>query len=153
MKVIFLDVDGVLNEMYSKSRAPSGVIGVDDDKIERLGEIVDATKAVVVLSSTWQKSWKADGIDKDGIYLKEKLEKRGITIVGITGKCGDDRGQGIHEYILDDITSWIVIDDEIFPDYPRYGIMPRLVHTSFLMGGLQDKHVEQAIALLNEVDK
>lgn len=153
MKVIFLDVDGVLNEMYSESRAPSGTIGVDDDKVERLGKIVDATKAVVVLSSTWQKEWRADGVRKDGVYLQEKLAQRGITIVGITGKFGLDRGQGIFEWLQDDVSSWIVIDDEIFPDFPRYGIMPRLVHTSFLMGGLQDKHVKQAIALLNEVDK
>ena len=40
MKVIFLDIDGVLNNEYSKTRAPSGVIGIDGDKVKRLRQLI-----------------------------------------------------------------------------------------------------------------
>jgi hypothetical protein len=45
------------------------------------------------------------------------------------------------------------LDDEIFPDYEEYGIMPHLVKTSFYDGGLKEKHVELAIKILNKGEK
>ena len=54
MKVIFLDIDGVLNNEYSKTRAPSGVIGIDGDKVKRLRKIVESTGAKLVLTSSWK---------------------------------------------------------------------------------------------------
>lgn len=63
------------------------------------------------------------------------------------------RGDGIKRWMKCFVTveSFVVLDDEIFDDYDRCGILPHLVKTSFYdnHGGLQDEHVEQAIALLN----
>ena len=39
MKVIFLDIDGVLNDAYTDAKSPNGFIGLDDNKIECLKEI------------------------------------------------------------------------------------------------------------------
>ena len=39
MKLIFLDIDGVLNCAISKSRC-FGCLGIDDDKVKRLKTIV-----------------------------------------------------------------------------------------------------------------
>lgn len=151
-KAIFLDIDGVLNWQRSESRAPSGVIGVDDERVKRLRKIVEATNSIIVLTSTWQMSFFSETcISSDANYLIKKLNRRGMRIHGKTGKWGDDRGQGIIEWLQKnpEIESWIVLDDEVFPDFKEYGILPRLVQTSFVDGGLQDEHVEKAITMLN----
>ena len=61
MKVIFLDVDGVLNsqQLFEKCEDDQ-LISVDEDNIKNLKTIVDATGAKIVLSSSWRYGW-ADG--------------------------------------------------------------------------------------------
>lgn len=52
MKIVFLDVDGVLNNCYTKERTSSNTIFVEDKKLEILKRIIDKTNAKIVLSST-----------------------------------------------------------------------------------------------------
>ena len=59
MKVIFLDIDGVLNCQSSKSSC-HGMVGIDNDKVKRLKEIVKATGAKMVLISTWKTDWQKE---------------------------------------------------------------------------------------------
>ena len=65
MKVIFLDIDGVLNTPASIKLAPIFVEGAptwygrhlhafDKNCISALNKITDATKAKIVISSTWR---------------------------------------------------------------------------------------------------
>ena len=58
MKVIFLDVDGVLNsqQLFEKCEDDQ-LISVDEDNIKNLKTIVDATGAKIVLSSSWRYVW------------------------------------------------------------------------------------------------
>ena len=58
MKVIFLDIDGVLNSMSCKATI-EGFDFVEDEKVALLKEIIDLTGAKVVLSSTWRYGWYA----------------------------------------------------------------------------------------------
>ena len=53
MKVIFLDVDGVLNTIFT-IRTTHGFTFVDTRKVLRLRNIVERTGAQLVLSSTWR---------------------------------------------------------------------------------------------------
>ena len=53
MKVIFLDVDGVLNTVFT-TRTTHGFTFVDTRKVLRLRNIVERTGAQLVLSSTWR---------------------------------------------------------------------------------------------------
>ena len=57
IKIIFLDIDGVLNCRNSK---PScfGIMGVDNKKVEVLKSIVDKSGAKIVLISSWRIGWK-----------------------------------------------------------------------------------------------
>lgn len=61
MKIIFLDIDGVLNCSTSKSFCHDdlyGIItGIDSDKVKRLAKIVEITGAEIVLSSDWKDGW------------------------------------------------------------------------------------------------
>lgn len=158
-KIIFLDVDGVLNNRYSKSRC-SKMLGVDKDKVKRLRRIVDATEALIVLDSTWRLEEDMFGNHDTHFtkYLQKKLSQEQLRYVSVTpdlGRMGNLRGKEIKTWMdqNDDINieSWIVIDDEIFFDFEDEGIMPHLVLTEFdnENGGLQDQHIEKAITMLN----
>lgn len=57
MKVIFLDVDGVLNNDGYFERTKNekqNRIELDDENIKCLKEIIDLTGAKVVVTSTWK---------------------------------------------------------------------------------------------------
>lgn len=153
MKVIFLDIDGVLNCQASKSRC-AGFIGIDDDKVERLREIVKATNAEIVLCSSWKTGWEhhfKDAQDELANYLDRKLKREGLRILDKTTDSSWNRGYGIQSWLATKkVSSWIVLDDEIFQDYDEQNIIPRLIKTSFYddQGGLQQNHVQQAIEML-----
>ena len=154
IKIIFLDIDGVLNYGRCPERAPSGCIGIDDEKIKLLKEIVDATQAKIVLVSTWKFGWEKDNKSKmlkDCIYMDQKFAGHGLEIYDKTYDHGFDRGHGIIEYLFntyDYVEKWIVIDDEEFTDYKEYNILPFLIKTGF-DEGITEKHVAGAIMALN----
>lgn len=155
MKVIFLDVDGVLNWHGSKSRC-AGYKGIDDDKVKLLKEIVIKTNAKIVLCSSWKEFWwpiEKECQDEFANYLDRKLKKQNLYIFDRTYDLGWNRGEGICNWLENkNVESWIVLDDEIFDDYERFGIMSHLVKTEFYEkdgGGLKPEHVEKAIKLLN----
>ena len=158
MKVIFLDVDGVLNFSYSKSRCGK-YIGIDSDKVKRLKEIVDATDAVIVLSSTWRLGYNKDHqeLENHAKYLSNKLGKQHLRSVGMTldfGHGGELRGHEIHEWLernSDVVDQWVVLDDEWFEDFNEFEVGAHLVRPNFydINGGLQEEHVQQAIKILN----
>ena len=161
MKIIFLDVDGVLNCRKSTSRC-HGFIGIDDDKVQRLRKIVGATGAQIVLTSTWKSDWikepeRKSEQNKYGNYLEHQLEKENLCILDKTTdeKSICDRGEGIFNYLRShNVDQWIAIDDEIFGDFEDYGIIEHLVKTNFYdeNGGLQDEHVALAIEILNKTE-
>lgn len=156
--------DGVLNNRRSKSHF-GHYVGCDDDKLERLKQIVDATDAKIVVSSTWRLdvsrgngTFWASGIYQ---YLIENLQKWHLEVFDITPECGSsrgERGREIHTWLQDHedlgVTNWVVLDDEYFSDFnnPEFDIDKHLVKTSFyaLNGGLQEEHVNKAIEILNE---
>lgn len=53
MKVLFLDIDGVLNNNHTLERF-EGALGIDPAMVKSLKFILYQTKAKVVLSSTWR---------------------------------------------------------------------------------------------------
>ena len=151
MKAIFLDVDGVLNYAGCPERTPHGFTGVDPGCVRLLHSIIDPTGAVIILTSTWQTCWKNDVPDADGKYLVDKLAEEGLKIRDMTGRYAlEDRALGIYEYLEKhkDIADWIVIDDEVYPGFEQYGILPHLVKTSYWSGGLKGEHVFKALDML-----
>lgn len=154
IKIIFLDVDGVLNCENSKSRCGS-YIGIDNKKVKVLREIVVQTNAKIVLCSSWKDGW--DSINKEkqcyhANYFDKKLKRERLFAFDKTSDRGEDRGHGIIKYLCNhpSIEKWCVIDDEIFPDYEECGIMDHLVKTTYYGdGGLHTGHIEDAIRILN----
>lgn len=158
MKVIFLDVDGVLN--CSDTEEIFYMTFVSPQKIELLKELVDRTGAKVVLSSTWRYGWLdvEKGLDsivaKCFIALKQELEKYDITLLDytpITNYCMNNRGGEISFWLAahadENIESYVILDDtcvDFLSPHEKH-----LVHTSEKDGLLQE-HVNHAIEILNQ---
>ena len=145
MKVIFLDIDGVLNYAKTEARAPCGCIGIAEPSVRNLKKIIDKTGAKIVLTSTWKDEWDID-MDKctpTGIYLDKKMKRHGIHILDKTKDDTQNRGEGIRNWLMkhDNVQTWIVLDDDVFPDYWAYDIFPHLIKTHFANGGLLEEHV------------
>ena len=147
MKVIFLDVDGVLNFDGCKEKI-GGVYFVNDNRIKLLKEIVETTGAKLVLSSDWRYWW--DNPDESFKGLVEKLRENGMELFSKTpitkhGYRGAEIYQWLNEWQGEEIESFVILDDG--NDMKPY--MDRLVQTSY-KHGLTRKDVKRAIKLLNE---
>ena len=88
MKVIFFEVDGVLNFSDSDAKAPSGRMGIAESRVKDLKKLVQDSGARLVLIGNWRKDWDFDDskCTKDGIYLNKKLERRGLHILDKTNE-------------------------------------------------------------------
>lgn len=153
MKVIFTDVDGVLNEDSTPTRTKSRVIFIDEEKLLRLKRIVDTTGAKIVLSSTWRYDRDTPGLNGDFLELQEALHKVGLEFYSFTpvDAIGIRRGMEIKAWLglHPEVSRYIILDDELF-DFKARGLLPRLIKTEFGGGGLTEAHTQEAIDLLME---
>lgn len=90
MRVLFLDVDGVLNRL--STIAALGCTGLEPDCLRLLRRILDATDARVVLSSTWR-----EDADLRAIVAAEL----GSRLIGDTPVLATLRGQEILAWLAD----------------------------------------------------
>ena len=103
MKLIFLDVDGVLNstkwyDKLHKENKPtiSSEMELMPKAMKYIGKLVEKTGAKVVLSSTWRMSGKNS---RHYINLTNQLRKYGVEIVGCTPVLWKSRGMEIQRFI------------------------------------------------------
>lgn len=146
-KLIFLDIDGVLNSSQFWKKE-NGTFNIDDHLLNNLKKICDSTECKIILSSTWR-------LFKDHFeFAAEKLSEIGLTISDITPECpynietaGLQRGMEIKQWMKDTGNlgaDFIIIDDNSdFLDWQR----PFHIHTDFETG-LTDELTEKAIKLL-----
>ena len=157
MKVIFLDIDGVLNEEKSRSRC-CGYKGIDDKKVENLAKIVKSTGAKIVLISTWKDDWRKTDKARQGMmanYLDKKLKKQGLVVLDKTESVDKasgfhlSRGEGILQYLsTHTVEKHVILDDYQF-DYDSCGLTGNYVKTDSKDGGLTEELSQKAIKILN----
>lgn len=158
VKVIFLNIDGVLNTPASTSRCSipeekREIIGIDSSKLKKLKKIIADTGAIIVLTSSWKYGWerfKKDKQKSQANYMDRKFDKYGLRIYD---KTPDSDSKGIKEWLQnnfdkDEKVNWIVIDDEI-NDFDN-DIISHVVFTKATKGL---EKVDLAIELLNEGDE
>lgn len=118
-KVIFLDIDGVLNNenhiinlitVLGKKQYYELLDGIkgtpfDYESCNLLKMLVDKTGAEVVLSSTWR-------LNPKGVEILEKYT--GIKVSGATPKLGTIRGEEIKEYLdnHNEVVNYVILDDD-----------------------------------------
>lgn len=155
MKIIFLDIDGVLN--CENSRSCCGEYrGIDDKKAKNLAKIVEKTGAKIVLISTWKEGWyKIDKKYQDILanYLDKKMKKQGLIIFDKTldysGGQYLSRGEGILEYLSRAHAKNYVILDDLQFDYDGCGLTNNFVKTNNIRDGLTEILADKAIEILN----
>lgn len=148
MRILFLDVDGVLNH--------KGIFYLDrqenmlcDIAVNRLRMLINLTGAKVVLSSSWR------GMPINEGYLRE---------AGVMALCHEDyrtkrlnhqtdtrRGDEIQEWLdrHPEVKVYAIVDDDndMRPEQQQF-----FVQTSFDNGGLIDTHVSRLVSLLRRIN-
>jgi hypothetical protein len=117
---VFLDVDGVLNTRTTCQHTPDGYTGIDDARVEILANAIKMYNCYeVILTSDWK---EMDEYDDDYLYLLEKLDLYGLYISGKTVDRGNNRGEGIINYlkIHPEIDDYVILDDYKY-DFEDYG--------------------------------
>ena len=153
--IIFLDIDGVLNNNRTMSSAPSGCIGIGNSLLDNLYHIVKETNAKIVLSSTWKKDWdrNPNKCKPDGLYLNKKLRQKNIFIFD---KIDDNislskRGCAINKYLKQhpEIKHYLILDDWDFDfnDYPH--LLDHFIYIDVHIG-LTKEHIQQGINILRK---
>lgn len=159
MNVVFLDIDGVLNNSATNAITPFGFIGIGSNLLKRLAHLTKETSSVVVLSSTWKDEWSLNPLKRtlDGEYLDKKLRQAGITIIdkideNSTG--ASNRGAAIKLYLdsHSDIENYVILDDLEF-DFKNYPeVYSHFVQTDASLGLTKEK-VKEALIILQANNK
>ena len=152
MKIIFLDIDGVLNCSESKSEC-LGYTGIDTVRLKRLKRIIEETNGKIILISTWKEQWYKELFNKGlqdelANYLDRKFKRERLSILDKTIDIDNSRGKGILQALSRyNAEQFIVLDDEAF-DYKELNLLPHLVKTEYSNGGLTEELANKIIALL-----
>lgn len=166
MKILFLDVDGVLNSQETFQRnhdawLASGELEkhpkvhgwpmghLDSELISRLNTVCAKTDCHIVLSSAWRII--AELPDFRG-WLTQKGFKYSEKIIDRTANLSVDnrRGAEIQDWIdknKEKVSLYAIVDDDSFDIVPVHP--NNFVHTSF-MEGLQDPQVDMLVNMLNK---
>lgn len=143
MKVIFLDFDGVINNINS-------INDVDLENVKHLSEIIKKTKAkIVVTSSTKYSLQRKCNIDyKKTTFYKyvEELKKYNIETYDITPYIDENRELEIIKYLKNhpEIKEFLILDD----DYIIESLKENQVFLD-LYKGITEEHINPAINILN----
>lgn len=169
MKIIFLDIDGVLNSEHWYRIRPEEPRKSNDffvrksnefdpEAVKRLNKITEKTNAKIVISSSWRPYNDSDS-NEDWARLKELLIYVGVTgeIIGYTPRLkfsnsvkSVPRGCEIDEWIYqhetpdDPITEYVIFDDDSDMLFSQRN---RFLKTSWAIG-LQEIQIQQALYIL-----
>lgn len=152
MKIIFLDIDGVLNSVRYDRQRTIDQGNIDETRLQLIKKLVDATEARIVLSSSWRKHWEKDisKCDAIGRDINEVFAKYQLAIYDKT-EClpNNDRAEEIREWLKlqGNVETFVIFDDITF----GWGndLQEHLIKTNPRIGfGLEEKHIQKAIELL-----
>jgi hypothetical protein len=160
MKIIFLDIDGVLNVMH-RDRDEYGAI-FHQNFVNNLETVINETGAKIIISS----SWRHGGLQR----MKDMWSFRNLPseVIGITPDLWEEiEGEDFHEKLLrgheiqmvldanPEITSYVIFDDDddILPSQlPNFVMCSNNInHTDSVdIGyGLTKECAKKAIRILN----
>ncbi len=141
-RVVFLDVDGVLNNYTTRQVLPAGGIGIDPVNVTNLNELIDRVNVDIVLSSTWRLSYSLSSFNRllERMGFKGQVWERTIEIM-----AAYNRGEEIQEWLdrHPEVTQFVILDD----DNDMAHLIDHLVQTDAKVG-LTMEDVEKALLLL-----
>lgn len=175
MKILFLDVDGVLNSFrtadafntgrgdgygtlafstdfrYGQMEWSQRAFKLDPIAVILLRKIIEATGAKIVISSTWRLGSCVDHFNK--MFECYDWDTTNI-IIDMTGHPQKIRGEDIRQWLSANahlnITDYVIVDDnsDFYPDQTQHNF----VKTNPAIG-LSCNSLEQAIEILTKSDR
>ncbi len=149
-KIIFLDVDGVLNsakfDRWIQERHMKYYYGyelLDQNALLNLQDIVFVTGADIVLSSSWRLN------DECCEQLRQQLLPYGLQFIDKTVSLSRfSRGEEIKEWLSrhPEVDSFVILDDE--DEFKDDLLKNNFVETTF-EEGLLEQHAAKAIKILS----
>ena len=171
MRIIFLDIDGVLNSWSAGYK-------ITTKKLQLLNNLIEQTGAKIVISSSWrigskdvkeflEKNFKKDDFRLDN--FKDATNRECIenifyndNIIGLTDTFGPSRGDEIKRWLdnhIDDVESYVILDDDsdmldeqlehLVQTDTYFGLTDREVHLATLI--LTNQFVPNKIRLNHEL--
>ena len=150
-KYIFLDIDGVLNNNYTKNIAPYGCKGINNNCLNILKTIVNKTNGKIVLISDWLLSFLPDDHMPDmAKYITEKLYSKNLSFELISyDRLYFNRVESIKNWIETHKTEgYIILDDYNYKLYYLDSVYPHWLHINNKKG-LRNEHIKEAIEKIN----
>ncbi len=150
MRVIFLDVDGVLNSSETRAKI-DGLKGVSKKNLRILRHIVARTQRKYVLRRRRTSSFSTKNYvptTKAGMYLYHRLWENNLWIYDKVNDYGGNREQAVAEYVKkhNNLTDWVIIDDTHYGDYEK--LNPKhIVYTSPALGLTKASATEAIVKL------
>lgn len=156
-RIVFLDIDGVLNdaEFLSSRRGARPIDDINPVNVARLSRLLAQAGAEAVLSSSWREHYSVEEVTSFLRHHGFTGELLGATPSwwrtpdGTLAVRGDEIQGWLDGWPDGDrphVESFVILDD----NDDMVHLSQRLVQTSFDNGGLLDEHVERAVALLTE---
>lgn len=129
VRILFLDIDGVLNRTGFHPGESVGLRSwIEPELAHRLCGVIEATDAGVVLTSDWRRGRELQDLD-------EELAAAGVacSLLGTTPVLGQVRWREIEAWMAEHhvgLESMVIVDDA----YDMGPLAPRFVRTSPLNG-------------------
>jgi hypothetical protein len=138
MKVLFLDIDGVVNRVGTRQRY-RGFMGIDPFLASVVGKIILDTDAAVVLTSTWRHF--QGGREEVDRHVHKTFD---VTPIADTGFRGEEVKMWLDRH--PEVTRYAIVDD----DTDFYSDQP-LFKTNW-QTGITDEVAQQVTEFLNRRD-
>lgn len=157
MKVIFLDIDGVLNSIdsiiaFAAKKHHVGFLHnadrLDPVSVGLLQRACIESGASIVISSTWRKLYNED----EFVNIFKEYGWEDFPIIGVTdnaNSCGQTRGNEIQRWLdANDNPEYVIVDDDSDMLHIQH---ERFVHVSNV-SGFRTKHYCRVLRLFDCVD-
>lgn len=138
MKVLFLDIDGVLNRVGTRERY-HGFMGIDPVLASKVRKIILDTDAAIVLTSTWR--YFQDGREEVDRHVCRTFD---VTPTADTGFRGEEVKMWLDQH--PEVTRYAIVDDDtdFYADQPLFA-------TNW-QTGITDEVAQQVAEFLNRGD-
>jgi len=157
MKVIFLDIDGVLvtrnSIKYQHLNYPDDTsIRFSQKAVKNLNKLIRLTKAKIVISSTWRLFHSLEELQN--IFKKQAIKGDIISTTSIERAPVEEdipRGQKIADWLENNsaVKQYVIIDDDVQADCIQFHPY-NCVETSYKLGLAPEDRFNEALAILNE---
>ena len=157
MKVIFLDIDGVLvtrnSIKYQYLNFPDDTsIRFSKKAVKNLNKLIRLTEAKIVISSTWRLFHSLEELQN--IFKKQSIKGEVISTTSVERATVEEdipRGQKITDWLGQhpEVEQYIIIDDDVQADCIQFHPF-NCVETSYKRGFASEDRFNEAIAILNK---